>query len=348
MPLPAGGRLLFGWSGAGGEVPFDRHQHALTQAASRGAFDFDARRDVVPRLSAHALEEALRRAADEGQPAMTLHLLCHGTRDANGTPGLRWNASDPEGELAFIDAAAIRRMLAPHADTLRLVVLCACHGGDSGVPGNVLGSVAQAIHRIGVPAVVASRLPLSVEGSVQLTQSFYGTWDGSDFVQPALSAAKEALLRTGGLDWASLQLFATPGREGTGHRWRRALAPVLVTSAAMAVSLAVVRPLLAPLLPAESAVQAPVSGPTQEEQPLAGQVWNEDDQPVAGATVTMIWAGRSTSTITDASGLFRLQVQAQPQVSVRVMVEKEGYLLSEDTATLGNTGLGLTLVRSKP
>ena len=48
-----------------------------------------------------------------------------------------------------------------------------CHSGSSAEVGSHLGSVAQELHRAGVPAVVASRLRLSQPGSVLLTQVLY-------------------------------------------------------------------------------------------------------------------------------------------------------------------------------
>jgi tetratricopeptide (TPR) repeat protein len=208
-PSRAPGRLLFGWSVAGGDVPWVWHQDALARAASRGTFTFDSDQDTVPKLSTSSLRDSLRRATEEGRPFSALHLLCHGGRNASGNHGLLWNASSPEEGAALVDAEELSAVLGPYRDALRLVMLCACNSGDAGVPGNALGSVAQALHRLGIPAVVASRLALSVEGSVQLADSFYGTWDGSSRVQPALLEARRALVDDGGYDWASIQLFAT-------------------------------------------------------------------------------------------------------------------------------------------
>ncbi len=200
-PLPSGspapGRVLFGWSSAGGLVPVQQHLAALTRAAERGAYGFDASQDVVEHLSLAALSRALGEAARVGRPVSILHLLCHGARTDNGTTGLRWNAADPAAPPELIDAAALRQVLAPYKATLRLVVLCACHGGDAGAPGNVLGGVAQELHRVGIAGVVASRMPLSVDGSILLTESLYGALEGPGSLQPALLAAKNALAGTG-------------------------------------------------------------------------------------------------------------------------------------------------------
>src|SRR5262249_48995911 len=131
---------------------------------------FDEDRDVVAGVSLARLREAL---SADGPPVAVLHVLCHGGRLPSSTEayGLVWDA--PDGGREVVDEAALRRVLKPYLSTLRLVVLAACHGGSAGAPGNVLGGVAQALHRIGVPAVVASRQPLSTAGSVLLTETLY-------------------------------------------------------------------------------------------------------------------------------------------------------------------------------
>lgn len=365
LPAPAStpGRLLFGWSAAGGNVPAEQHLDALAHAASRGTFGFDASQDMLPHLSLTALAKALRDASQAGRPVTYLHLLCHGTLNVNGTTGLRWNASDPNSPSELVDAASLRQVLAPYKATLRLVLLSACHGGHPGAPGNVLGSVAQELHRMGISAVVASRMTLSVEGSVLLTESLYGALEGPDSIRPALLAAKNALAGTGGYDWASLQLYAraedaaappraTPWKPvaaiaalalvllalGLGALQRREPEPVAV------VTTPVQPETTKPTPPASATVQ---SGPVLEEQPLAGQVVDKEDRPIVGATVTVSVGGDILKTQTDESGHFRLSARAERQLSVGFRVTKDGYKDYSDTATLGNTELGFALERSR-
>ncbi len=354
-PLPTGfpprARVLFGWSAAGGPVPADRHQHALAQAATRGAYGFDAHQDVVPHLSLEGLSRALDEASQAGRPVNVLHLLCHGTRTAEGTTGLRWNARRPEDPPELIDAAALRRVLAPYKEMLRLVVLCACHGGDAGTPGNVLGGVAQELHRVGLAAVVASRMPLSVEGSVLLAESLYGALEGPDSIRPALLAAKRALAGTSGHDWASLQLYARAEDAASVDRpgpwpWKLAIALAVVACVlGVGISRFLEPPAVAPPAQVETS-QNP--GPEVEEQPLGGRVVDEDDQPVADATVIVRAGGNRLEGKTDPDGYFTLVVRAERQLSVDFVVKKPGYKDYEGTANLGNTGLGFELERSMP
>src|SRR5262249_39988401 len=150
--------------------------------------------------------------AAPGPPVAVLHLLCHGGRlDAETEAyGLVCNASPPGSAPALVDAGALRRMLEPHKGTLRLVVLSACYGATAGAPGNPPGAVAQELHRIGIPAVIASRRPLSVPGSIALTEVLYRRLlvDLASLEEAVLAARARLMLDVSSNDWASLQLYA--------------------------------------------------------------------------------------------------------------------------------------------
>ena len=210
-PPPEGGRILFAWSAATGAVPAAEHQAALVRACAAGHQGFDAASDVLPNLSMARLAERLAAAAREQRPISILHILCHGARSGSGF-GLGWDPDEEPGGSAFVDAGRLRQLLAQHAGTLRTVVLCACDSANSGQLGSHLGSVAQALHRAGIQAVIASRFPLSVAGSVHFTESFYGQLLGlpASLEQAFLAARGRLRQESRSLDWASLQLYARP------------------------------------------------------------------------------------------------------------------------------------------
>ncbi|OJH38342.1 hypothetical protein BON30_24720 [Cystobacter ferrugineus] len=212
------GRVLFAWSEAGGGVPEDRHLLALVKASLEGGFDFDPRRDVLAKVSLEGLEKRLRAAREAKAPVSVLHLLCHGApleTSGEGHYGLVWNGPEARGgSRELVDGVALGAVLAPYADTLRMVVLCACHGGDGGRLASHLGSVAQELHRAGIDMVVASRLPLSMAGSALLAETLYEKLlVESRSLEEALGAVRRRLrVEAQGFDWASLQLYAR--REG--------------------------------------------------------------------------------------------------------------------------------------
>jgi len=212
--ISSSGRILFAWSAAGGFVPAEEHLALLRSTATQGAFPFDPKRDVVSNVSLSALDAALR-----AQPTSVLHLLCHGAGSGEEGLGLCWNAPEPGRSHEWIDAGRLADVLQPYTESLRMVVLCACHSGYAGPGGSLLGSMAQALHRLGIPAVVASRFPLSLRGSTVLTKVLYrGLLGDSTSVQQALAQARHQLrVELDTLDWASLQLYA-PADAGTDLR----------------------------------------------------------------------------------------------------------------------------------
>jgi WD40 repeat protein len=207
--VSAQGRILFAWSEAGGPVPAKKHQESLLHACEQGDYAFNEQQDVLAHVSTSSLEAALQRKARE--PINILHVLCHGAQNSSGVYGLVWDGQ-PQGD--FVDGARLRSILAPHAESLRLVVLCSCYSSNPGSFRNYVGSVAQELHRAGIRAVVASQMPLSTGGSILLTQMLYGELLGRPCsLQQALSFARQRLLARRRLDWASLQFYARPEVE---------------------------------------------------------------------------------------------------------------------------------------
>lgn len=208
-----GERILVAWSAAAGGVPAAQHIAALSKACEAGFFSFSSSTDVIAHATLERIVCVLEEAQRSSRPVAVLHLLCHGAA-AGDTFGL---ALDGEGGPAVVDAAQLRQQLAPFAATVRLVVLSACDSGNLGALGNRLGSVAQALHRCGFQSVIASRFPLSVAGSIKLTESLYGELlRGPSSLQAAFLTARKRIALDESrqpsdkrlLDWASLQLYA--------------------------------------------------------------------------------------------------------------------------------------------
>jgi WD40 repeat protein len=208
-PRPEGGRVFFAYSHADGRVPMAEHLAAIKSGCQAGAVPFDEDRDVLGEASRKRLGEALAAAKRDGRPIAVLHLLCHGG-PVGSTFGLMLDPDVP-GDPAGVDADRLASLLAEHADMVRLVVIAACDGGNIGPLGNHMGSVAQAIHRAGIAAVVASRYPFSIEGANAFTRVLY-----RELLAPPRSV-EDAFVRTRQhlaaidsrfLDWASVQLYA--------------------------------------------------------------------------------------------------------------------------------------------
>ncbi len=217
-PRPStAGRLLLAWSG---HVTAAEHQAALQEACAAGSWSFDPEHDALADASCGRLSARLAEATRQGRPIQVLHLLCHGTV-AGSAFGFALDDDETPGRVAVVDAGRLRQILAPHAGTLRLVVLAACDGGNAGALGNHLGSVAQGLHRAGIAAVVASRFPLSTSGSKRLARALYLALckDAATLEQAFLAARRHLAEDAQQLDWASLQLYA---RSADGSETRLA------------------------------------------------------------------------------------------------------------------------------
>ncbi|MCA9707446.1 MAG: protein kinase, partial [Myxococcales bacterium] len=175
------------------------------RACARAHPEGEAALTVLPHATVRGLADALEAAERAGRPFAVLHLLCHGGRRGQ-TFGLVLDGDDRPVTVA---ADTWRAVLGPRAGGLRLVVLAACDGGNAGEPGNHLGSVAQAIHAVGLEAVVASRFPLSRGGSITLAQALYEGLLGEhrSLEQALLGARARLALDPTHLDWAAVQLY---------------------------------------------------------------------------------------------------------------------------------------------
>ncbi len=213
----ARGRVVFAWSAAGGKVDASRHAALITQALDDSIAAFDARDrglDIVEGATCATIRAALERAKEAREPVAVLHILCHGGTDEKGSFGLVLGGADDPGSLDLVSASRVEQLLLPYAGLVRLVILSACDGGNAGPIGHALGSVAQALHRAGFAAVIASRFPLSWEGARIFAEALYdGLLTRIASLEASLLDARRALSLRGTFDWASLQLYA---READG------------------------------------------------------------------------------------------------------------------------------------
>ena len=209
-----GGRILFAWSAAQGAVPAKEQIAAIRSACEKESLPFDSESDVIAHASCDKIVSALEKARATSRPVAILHILCHGGEQGT-TFGLSLNGEE-EGEPEHVDGATLRQLLSPFADMVQLVVLSACDSGNGGALGNQLGSVAQALHRAGFSAVLASRFPLAIRAANQLAETLYeGLVCNSLSVEKALLSVRNRLVRDPALfDWASIQLYARTGDQG--------------------------------------------------------------------------------------------------------------------------------------
>ncbi|WP_083968141.1 SAVED domain-containing protein [Hyalangium minutum] len=215
------GRVLFAWSDAEGDVEEDRHLSAIQKACP----DFNQDQDALKDVTLDSLRSRLKKARQEGKPFRILHILCHGGPVPGGTFGLSWKDPHRPSRPTRIDGDSLRDVLGPYHRDLQAIVLSACHGGNPGQVGSMFGGVAHDLHRLGIPAVIASQMPLSINGSVQMTGAFYQALCGQNVpIYEAFQKAHE-VLSASSLDWASLQFFAQSPPEARARGQRIVFSP---------------------------------------------------------------------------------------------------------------------------
>jgi hypothetical protein len=209
LDSPTHGRVLFAWSDAEHDVSEDGHLAALQRACS----DFDLEQDQLKDVNLDSLRSKLEDAHREGKPVRILHILCHGSPLSGGTFGLLWTNPQRPGRPARIDGDSLRDVLAPYRSDLRAIVLSACHGSNPGQVGSMFGGVAHDLHRLGIPAVIASQMPLTVDGSIQMTEALYEALCKQKLPIDEAFQKAHAALSASSLDWASLQFFALSAED---------------------------------------------------------------------------------------------------------------------------------------
>lgn len=206
-------RVLFAWSAAGGGVPHESQRALLERAwGAEGV-------EELPEVTLETLEAKLCEARDAGWPVDILHLLTHGGVEA-GSRALWLGQRRTPSELLHA--------IGPVADSLSLVVLCACSGSRTTGVARRAGSPALALHRGttgrgGVPLVVGCRTLLSVGGADLLTRELHGGLATDQTVDQAVAGARRALCRDHSLEASGLQVFGGPAE------WKRSPRPAEVS-----------------------------------------------------------------------------------------------------------------------
>lgn len=222
-PPPGGGKVVFAWSDAGGRpVEHEAHLDALAEGLGLSREALEREHTILPRATLADIERALSTPGDGGARPAVLHVLCHGLagsyRDGSRDVLVSCLAlHGPDGAASSVTPAMLGSALEPHAGSLRLVVLSACHGAGGGDPESTLGSPALAAHEAGIPAVLSARYHLPFRDSIALTRSLYTALarEGRSLEQ-AFFAFRESL-RSTPVRRASLQLFAR-AEDGDDHR----------------------------------------------------------------------------------------------------------------------------------
>jgi hypothetical protein len=229
---PSRPRVLFAWASpdwtSAPLVPAPRHKQALLKALQPWvepiaglpvlAGSEESVMTTIPNATLASIAQACREAVVEGRPYSHVHLLAHGVViETPGQPhrtryGIALNADDgkPTAPEAIVNVLRPPRVAeVPNQDLPVVVTLAICDAGNAANPIIQSGSLAQELHRAGVPIVLASQLPLTFDGSEILTREFYRGWLGGKDVRNVLHETRVALYESKnvGHDWVSLVAY---------------------------------------------------------------------------------------------------------------------------------------------
>jgi len=161
-----------------------------------------------------ALQDAL-----QAETWHIFHFIGHGLFGVSGADGDEGALllADDANQAQPLSATGLARLLADH-DALRLAVLNACHGAQSD-GRSLFASVATALVRRGLPAVLAMHDALSDAAAVECTRSFYGALTNGLPVDAAVTEARKAmsLADSQSSEWATPVLFM---RAPDGVLWQ--------------------------------------------------------------------------------------------------------------------------------
>jgi len=200
-PAPSnGGVLLFAWSTAGGALDAASQLRTVQRATGRHRH---RRVEPLGNVSLATLRQTLETIRAGREVVAVLHLLCHGAElpGVEGGYGLALDRAGGGSEL--VDPATCASALAPYAGLVGCVVLSACDGANLAGSANFLGSVAQRLHRVGFPVVVASRIPLSSAGVEAFSEAFYDALLSGEPLHRAVAASRRQLQD----EWHALQVY---------------------------------------------------------------------------------------------------------------------------------------------
>ncbi|MCU7814280.1 MAG: CHAT domain-containing protein [Candidatus Thiodiazotropha sp. (ex Rostrolucina anterorostrata)] len=198
---PVTPRVLFVWSAAGGEVPYKEHREVLLEALKPWLPPDDLESVFVE--IGNAKRRQIEQATRDGG-FTHFHLLAHGQRlnqESDKRFGIALN--HPIEGADVVTPEQLSETLTGIRSSAVVVTLAACDAGNQTDVINPEKSLAHILHTSGFPVVVASQLPLTMNGSNILVQRFYDDlFEGLD--------VREALHRT------RVELYE---KEEAGHGW---------------------------------------------------------------------------------------------------------------------------------
>jgi tetratricopeptide (TPR) repeat protein len=161
---------------------------------------------VEPHLTVGLLQRYLR---DEYH---IWHFIGHGGYDRDGTTG-RLAFEDERGDTNYVSAAQLGVLL--DRSSIRIAILDACEGAR--VATDPFRSVALALVRAQIPAVLAMQLPIPEESTRAFAAEFYRALAEGLAIDACVTEGRKAVMNTNGLRSPSWGIPVIYSRAADGH-----------------------------------------------------------------------------------------------------------------------------------
>jgi len=160
--------------------------------------------EIVP-LEDATLNACLTALREQG-PFQVLHFMGHGDLDDSGEECLLFQTE--EGRVEPVRGPLFADLIGQF-DSLRLIVLNACHTGGSAAQGRVLNGVATSLIGRGFPTVVGMWREIYDKSAVQFSEVFYRQLAAREPIEKAMIEARRAMVppRDTPDDWAVPVLY---------------------------------------------------------------------------------------------------------------------------------------------
>lgn len=141
-----------------------------------------------------------------------VHILAHGSLDSSlGDTHFGLALHPKEGVISGERlASALTGVIDGRLHRPQVVTLATCDSGNAGDPVNPGASIAHVLHQAGIPLVVASQVPLTVEASILFVELFYAglLWGEHPWVlMHRVRSTLHGRLQPMNHDWASLVVY---------------------------------------------------------------------------------------------------------------------------------------------
>ena len=198
-------------------VPFEKHESAIRFAMKH--MDIDEQLTVLPNPSFETVKAAIKKAAKEEKPYTHIHILAHGSllldfdNPANFEYGIAFYSEAPlEEPYKATSALEIRSLF----DSMKpehlpyMVNYMICDGANFTNGFKPDRNPVQSTFSAGIPIVIGSQFPLSMNGSNLITKDLYKRLFKGDDLREILGDIRTRLFsekQEFGHDWVSLVTY---------------------------------------------------------------------------------------------------------------------------------------------